>query len=104
MTLWHETLDGLAGSLSDVEATLLPADSRSAVQLPVIAAPVTPSIDDSPVHLPRQGAVVQFRDPRLHDVLVLRPQAHKRDPQVDRRLVFALRDQVEALLLADAGA
>lgn len=104
MVLWHEALDGLAGSLVDVEVTLLPADSRDAQELPLIAAPTSPTIDRAPVQLPRQGAVVTFRDPRLHEVLLLRPHARRRDPQVDRRLVFTLRDHVEALLLADTGA
>lgn len=104
MALWHETLDGVAGALADVEASLLPADSGTAAALPLIAAPSTPTIDPAPVHLPRQGAIVRFRDPRLHEVLLLRPHSRRDDPWVDRRLVFTLRDHLEALLLANAGA
>lgn len=101
--VWDLAVVAAAAQFGLVDVRLQPA---GASRLPVVSRkPWDPrnTFGDNMMVLPEGGAIVQFRDPRHSDQLVLTPRPGMGAVSIDRRVALTFADQVEVALgrLAD---
>jgi hypothetical protein len=98
MDAWDLTVAAAAAQFGLVDVRLQRAGT---IGLPTISrkmwGPNDPDVDHLML-LPESGAVVQFRDPRHGEQLVLTPRAGMGAVHIDRRVALTLADQIELSL------
>jgi K+-sensing histidine kinase KdpD len=92
---WQSFIEHIDPNLSflDVCCTTRPKE-----ELPTIARRTSVSTDSSTVLIPECGAVVEFQDPRISKVLILKPVKGFAPLEVSRAAIFALSSDVELSL------
>lgn len=96
--VWDMAVAAAAAQFGLVDARLEPA---GASRLPVVSRkPWDPRNipDDNMMVLPEGGAIVQFRDPRHGEQLVMTPRPGMGAVSIDRRVALTFADQVEVSL------
>lgn len=95
LDVWEMAVNAAASTMALLDVRL---EARRESQLPVVSrvrsgpSPVTAEHD---LVIPEGGAIVQFRDPRHLDQLVLTPRLGMGAISTDRRVVLAFADHVE---------
>lgn len=96
--VWDVAVAAAAAQFGLVDVRVEPAGSQ---HLPVVSRkPWDPknAVDDHMMMLPEGGAVVQFREPRSCEQLVLTPRPGMGAVYIDRRVALVFADQVEMAL------
>lgn len=96
--VWDMAVAAAAAQFGLVDVRLEPSGGS---RLPVVSRkPWDPRnlLDDNMMVLPEGGAIVQFRDPRHGEQLVLTPRPGMGAVSIDRRVALTFADQVEVSL------
>lgn len=95
LDVWDKAVNAAAATMALLDVRLEP---RRESQLPVVSrvrSGHSPSTPEHDVVIPDGGAIVQFRDPRHPDQLVLTPRLGMGAISTERRAVLAFADHVE---------
>jgi K+-sensing histidine kinase KdpD len=92
---WHSSINRIDPNLTFVEVC---CTTRPKEELPTIARRMTTSGESPTVTIPECGAIIEFHDPRISKVLILKPAPGFAPLEVSRAAIFALSSDVELSL------
>jgi len=92
---WQSSINRIDPNLSFVEVS---CTTRPTEELPTIARRMSTTGESLTVLIPECGAIIEFLDPRISQVLILKPATGFAPLEVSRAAIFALANDVELSL------
>jgi len=92
---WQSSINRIDPNLSFIEVS---CTVRPKEEIPTIARRMTTTGESPTVTIPECGAIIEFHDPRISKVLILKPATGFAPLEVSRAAIFALSSDVELSL------